>query len=118
MRGHAVLGEEDFADRLVDHLRKKKDIPDIRRSKRFVDRPGLDKLFSPRILRDRQKRDRMIAVAVERHGFTQRSIARHLGLHYSYSSIILRDRAQTETFNTRPSGSMPDGAGIPMAAFF
>jgi REP element-mobilizing transposase RayT len=92
VRGQAVLGEEVFTDRLVDHLRKHKDIPDIPRSQRYVDRPGLDKLFSPRILQDRQRRDRKIAEAVERYGYTQRAIARHLGMHYSYISIILRAR--------------------------
>jgi REP element-mobilizing transposase RayT len=95
VRGQAVLGEEVFTDRLVDHLRKHKDIPDIPRSQRYVDRPGLDMLFSPRILQDRQRRDRKIAEAVERYGYTQRAIARHLGMHYSYISIILRTREST-----------------------
>lgn len=90
VRGQAVLGEESFADRMADHLKKKKDIPDIPRSQRYADRPGLDKIFAPRILQDRQKRDRKIAEAVEQYGYTQRAIARHLGMHYSYISLILR----------------------------
>jgi hypothetical protein len=90
VRGQTVLGEETFADKMADHLRKHKDIPDIPRSQRYADRPGLDKLFIPRIMQDRNKRDRKIAEAVEKHGYTQRSIARHLGMHYSYISLILR----------------------------
>ena len=100
VRGQALLGEESFADGLVDHLRKHKDIPDIPRSQRYADRPGLDKIFSSRILQDRQKRDRKIAEAVEKYGYTQRAIAKHLGMHYSYISLILRTLVSTLTFNT------------------
>ncbi len=95
VRGQAVLGEESFADRLVDHLRKHKDIPDIPRSQRYADRPGLDKMFTSRILQDRQKRNRKISEAVEKYGYTQRAIARHLGMHYSYISLILRSFERT-----------------------
>ena len=95
VRGQAILGEEGFGDRLVDHFRKQKDIPDIPRSQRFAQRPGLDKLFSQHILQDRQKRDRKIAEAVEKYGYTQRAIAGHLGMHYSYISLILRHLTRT-----------------------
>jgi len=41
VRGQAILGEEECADKLPDHLRKHKDVPEIPRSKRYVDRyPG------------------------------------------------------------------------------
>jgi REP-associated tyrosine transposase len=95
VRGQAVLGEDAFSDRLVDHLRRHKDIPDIPRSQRFADRPGLEKIFSSRILQDRKKRDRKIAEAVEKHGYTQRAIARHLNMHYSYISLLLRGFGKT-----------------------
>ena len=95
VRGQSILGEEGFADKLVDHLRRHKDIPDIPRSQRFADRPGLDKIFTSRRLQDRRKRDRKIAEAVERYGYTQRAIARHLGMHYSYVSLILRGNKPT-----------------------
>ena len=95
VRGQAVLGEAAFVDRLVDHLRRQKDIPDIPRSQRYADRPGLDKIFSPRVLQDRQKRNRKIAEAVDTYGYTQRAVARHLDMHYSYISLILRALAET-----------------------
>ena len=95
VRGQAILGEEEFADKLVDHLRKHKDVPEIPKSQRYADRPGLDKIFSERVLKDRQKRDRKIAEAVERFGYTQRSIAKHLDMHYSYISQILSVFEQT-----------------------
>lgn len=90
VRGQAVLGEETFAERMADHLRKHKDIPDIPRSQRYADRLDLEKIFPARILQDRNKRDKRIGEAVEKYGYTQRAIARYLGLHYSYISLILR----------------------------
>ncbi len=89
VRGQAILGEDGFADKMVDHLRKHKDVPEIPRSQRYAHRPGLDKIFSSAVVKDRQKRNRKIAEAVEKYGYTQRSIACHLEMHYSYVSQIL-----------------------------
>jgi hypothetical protein len=89
VRGQAILGEEAFAEKLVDHLRKHTHIPEISRSQRYANRPGLDKIFAPAILKDRQKRNRKIAEAVEKHGYTQRAIAAHLGMHFTYISQIM-----------------------------
>lgn len=95
VRGQSILGEEEFADKLADHLRKHKDVPEIPKSQRYVNRPGLDKIFSASVMKDRHKRDRKIAEAVERYGYTQRSIAKHLDMHYSYVSQILSALEQT-----------------------
>ncbi len=95
VRGQAILGEEEFANKMVDHLKKHKNVPEIPRSQRYANRPGLDKIFSAKVLKDRLKRDRKIAEAVEKHGYTQRAIAKHLDMHYSYISQILSEREQT-----------------------
>jgi putative transposase len=89
VRGQAILGEDAFADKLVDHLRKHKNIPEIPRSQRYAHRPALDKLLSSSIVKDKQKRDRKIAEAVEKYGYTQRAIADHLGMHFTYISQIM-----------------------------
>ena len=89
VRGQALLGEEAFVDKLADHLRKHEHVPEISRSQRYAHRPVLDKIFSTAVLRDRQKRDRKIAEAVEKHGYTQRAIADHLGMHFTYVSQIM-----------------------------
>jgi hypothetical protein len=89
VRGQAILGEEEFAEKMADHLKKHKDVPEIPRSQRHANRPELGKVFSSRIVKDRQKRDRKIAEAVEKYGYTQRAIAKHLDMHYSYISQIL-----------------------------
>jgi hypothetical protein len=90
VKGQTLLGEEDFVDSLADHLRKHKDIPEIPKSQRFADRPSLAKLFSKSILNDSRKRNRKVAEAIEKHGYTQRAIADHLGVHFTYVSRILR----------------------------
>ena len=95
VRGQAVLGEETFAEKMADHLRKHEDIPGVPRGQRYADRPSLDKIFTTRIQQDRQKRDRKIAEAVEMYGYTQRAIARHLDMHYSYISLIVRRLTRT-----------------------
>ena len=89
VKGQTLLGEDDFVDSLADHLRRRKDIPEIPKSQRYANRPALEKIFNESILNDKRKRDRKIAEAVEKYGYTQRSIADHLGLHFSYVSRIL-----------------------------
>ena len=55
----------------------------------FANRPTLDKYSPESILADKRKRDRKIAEAVEKHGYTQRSIADHLGVHSTHVIRIL-----------------------------
>jgi len=89
VRGQAILGEEEFADRFVDHLRKHKDIPEITRSQKYLKRPALEKLFPENILRNKRKRDALIADAVEKHGYLQREIADYMGLNYATVSRLV-----------------------------
>jgi REP element-mobilizing transposase RayT len=92
VRGQAILGEEEFGDKLAGHLRKHKDIPEIPKSQRYANRPALAKMFTEKLIRDKQKRDRKISEAVEKHLYSQREIAAHLGLHYSSVSRIINER--------------------------
>jgi putative transposase len=94
VKGQAILGEDDFVDSLVDHLKRHKDIPEIPKSQRYANRPALEKIFTRSILTDKRKRDRKIAEAIEKYGYTQRSIADHLGVHFTYISRILRRREE------------------------
>jgi putative transposase len=90
VRGQALLGEDDFVDRLVDHLKKNKDISEIPRSQRFATRPSLEKIFSESVTRDKRKRDRKMAEAVQKHGYCQSELARHLGLHAGTVSRLVQ----------------------------
>lgn len=94
VKGQAILGEDDFVDSLVDHLKRHKDIPEIPKSQRYANRPVLEKIFTKSILTDKRKRDRKIAEAIEKYGYTQRSIADHIGVHFTYISRILRRRVR------------------------
>ncbi len=90
VKGQALLGEDDFVDRLADHLRSYKNIPEIPKSQRYANRPPLDKLFPESIIMNKRKRDKKITEAVEKHGYTQKAIANHLGMHFTYVSQIVK----------------------------
>jgi len=89
VKGQVLLGEDDFVVGLSDHLKKNKDIPEIPKSQRYANRPALDKLFSESILKDTRKRDKKVNEAVEKYGYTQRAVADHLGMHFTYVSQII-----------------------------
>ena len=90
LRGQALLGEEGFVDKFVDHLKKHRDIPEIPRSQRYAHRPSLEKLFSADVRSNLRKRRGAVVRAVEQYGYQQQEIAAHLGLHYSSVSRIVK----------------------------
>ena len=94
VKGQAILGEDEFVDGLIDHLKKHKDIPEIPKSQRYVNRPLLEKIFSEGILRDKAKRDKKIIEAVEKHGYRQREVADHLGMYFTSVSRIMTLNSQ------------------------
>ena len=91
MRGQSLLGEETFIDKLTDHLKKHKDIPEIPRSQRYATRPTLAVLLPDGIVEDQKKLMRRLTEAVEQHGYRQSELARHVGVHYSTISRWLRE---------------------------
>lgn len=93
VKGQVILGEDDFVESLVDHLRKHKNIPEIPKSQRYANRPSLDNIFQQSIIKDKRKRDKKLAEAVEKHGYRQSEVARHLGLHTSTVSNLIRKRS-------------------------
>lgn len=99
VRGQTLLGEDDFVDTLADHLREKKDIPDIPRSQRYSTRPDLPKLLSDPIKKDQRKLKKKLQEAVEKYGYHQSQLARHLAVHRSTISRWLQEqeRATKET---------------------
>ena len=91
VRGQALLGEDDFVETLTDHLRKHKDIPEIPRSQRYSTRPALSKLLPESITDDRRKLKKKLTEAVEKYGYHQSQLARHLAVHRSTISRWLRE---------------------------
>jgi len=83
-----LLGTKEFARGLEAALAPAAAVDSFPKMQRFVARPSLDTLF--RECADRVERTRRIHIAYSRHGFTQREIAQHLGLHPSTISLLLR----------------------------
>ena len=94
VRAQSVLGEEEFIATLTDYLRGKKDISELPKSQRYIDRPSLEKIFSKSVLKDISKRDRKISEAVQRHGYRQREVADYLEMHFTSISRILREKGK------------------------
>ena len=94
VRAQSILGEEEFTATLTDYLRGKKDIAELPKSQRYIDRPSLENIFSKNILKDIGKRNRKISEAVRRHGYRQREVADYLEMHFTSISRILRERGK------------------------
>lgn len=91
VRGQALLGDDDFVETLVDHLRRHQDIPEIPRSQRYSTRPALSKLLPESINADQRKLKKKLMEAVEKYGYHQSQLARHLAVHRSTISRWLRE---------------------------
>jgi putative transposase len=96
LKGQVLLGGVAFMEGLIDHLKEHKDIPEIPKNQRFIDRPELGTIFTQGVLRDRGLRDRKVEEAVECHGYTQRQVADFLGLHFTSVSRILNQRGKMQ----------------------
>jgi putative transposase len=83
LRARATLGEDEFVDRLNDYLRKHKDVPEIPKSQRYMNRPVVGRLLSENIFQILKARDRKITEAVGEYDVTQREVADHPGLNFS-----------------------------------
>ena len=90
VRAQSVLGESDFIENLSGYVKGRKQIPEIAKSQRFMNKPPLGDIFRPEVLGDRRKRDKAIGKAVFEHGYTQREVADHLRIHFTSVSRILR----------------------------
>ncbi len=87
-RGQLILGGEHFVESLVgsDQYR---DLPEVPRNQRFMNRPSLEYLFAD--VSDRISRNRAICTAHINHGYSQQEIAKHSGMHYSTISKIIKN---------------------------
>ncbi len=92
LRAQSILGESEFVEGLVEYVKGREKVPEIPKSQRFMNRPDLRTLFGVDVLREKSKRNVRIAEAVQKHGYTQREVANHLGMHFASVSRILRQR--------------------------
>jgi len=86
-----VLGSAGFVEKLVDYVKGRKDLQEIPRSQRFLNRPSLETIFSMDVVETKRGRNRAMVIAVEEHGYSGREVADHLGLHYSTVSRCLSE---------------------------
>jgi len=75
-------------------MRGRKQIPEIAKTQRFINKPPLREIFKLEVLRDKRKRNKSIGEAVFEHGYTQRDVADHLRIHFTSVSRILRAKGK------------------------
>jgi REP element-mobilizing transposase RayT len=88
LHGQILLGEEKFVDSHRDLLHDKQPVKEIPRTQRYLNRPKLSKLFTTG--RNKAERNEQIHRAHIQHGYTLKSIADHLGIHYTTVSKVIQ----------------------------
>jgi putative transposase len=89
LEAQSLLGLEGFADALRGHVTGKETIREIPKGQRLMGRASLKKLFD-KAGKGKAIRDRVILKAVNDHGYSQMEVARHLKLHYSTISRLIK----------------------------
>lgn len=92
VKAQSILGGDNFPEDFADCIKGNKDIVDIPRSQRYLDRPDLQSIFTEDVRGDILKRDEKITEAVYRYGYRQKEVADHLGMHFSSISRIMRNK--------------------------
>jgi putative transposase len=92
VKGQSLLGGADFVDRLIGYVRGYEKVKEIPREQRRLGRPPLADLLRNTSLAERGRRNQGIREAVKRHGYSQREVADHLGMHYSTISRLVNER--------------------------
>ena len=90
VKAQSVLGGDDFVESLREHVKGREQVSEIPKTQRFIDRPALPEIFGSEVIDDRRRRDEVIHKAVLAHGYTQKEVADHLGLHFTSVSRIMR----------------------------
>jgi hypothetical protein len=90
VKGQSILGEKDFVDRLIDFVKGYEEVIEIPKGQRYVTRPSLGEIFKD-AEGGKQKRNRGIADAVTKWGYSGREVANYLGLHYSTVSRLINE---------------------------
>ena len=89
VEGGILLGTEEFIARIKPLLRTEDTDTEIPKRQRFAGRPSLENLFA-QVGGNRQLRAERVHEAVVEHGYTLTALQRHLGLHPSTLSRIVK----------------------------
>ena len=90
VKGQSILGEEKFSEEMVGYVKGARDITEIPRMQRYLDRPKLEELLGNSDKKATARDHERVRAAIERHGYSQREVATYLGVHYSTISRLLR----------------------------
>ncbi|MBI3755959.1 MAG: transposase [Deltaproteobacteria bacterium] len=96
LKGQILLGETTFVERFGGYLKGQKEVEEIPRNQRYINRPKLDELFGKNVMRHKPARDNKIAAAVERYGYTQKAVADYLKMHYSTISRLIKNETMSK----------------------
>jgi putative transposase len=87
LTGQVYLGDEPFVLAMKSLVRKSETLGEVPRVQRYAGRPGLIELFKAS---SRESRNASIVAAHVRYGYTLNEIGRHLGIHYTTVSKIIK----------------------------
>jgi hypothetical protein len=87
LQGQILLGDGGFVEKFKNFLEDKKQVKEIPRLQRYVNRPSLNKIFS--VQKTKAQRDISINDAHTSHGYTLKEIADYLGIHYTTVSKVI-----------------------------
>ena len=90
LKGGVILGSDSFIDKIKDLFDNDKLEIEIPKKERFADRPELLKCFEDCKISDKKQRNELIYKAYNEYGYSLSEIGRHLGLHYSAISKIIK----------------------------
>jgi REP element-mobilizing transposase RayT len=87
VKGQSILGEDEFIERFLNHVKGYEEVKEIPKSQRYIGRPGLVELLKG--AKGRKEISRKAKEAVEKYGYSQKEVADYLGKHYSTVSRMV-----------------------------
>ena len=90
VKGQAMLGSEAFVEKMRPLLKDSHELKEISRAQRLLHRPGLEQLLTKSVQGAKILRDAAIRKAHLEYGYSMAAIARHVGIHYSTVSKVIK----------------------------
>ena len=94
LKAQCILGGREFIEKISPWLKDKSGLTEIPKRERFAFRPTLTDLLSRQTITSKEERNKAIVTAHLEYGYSLSEIARHLGLHYTSISKILKRHSQ------------------------
>ena len=85
-----VLVEESVVIKIEPLLKCKSLVSEIPKKERFAQRSPIEEILSVKEIADKRKRDKAVIRAQKEFGYTLTEVGKHLGLHYSTISKIVK----------------------------